>query len=72
MNLPDKSTMVAMVMLCDIIDSCHDINLEHCDVIMASSDHSKLRSTHIICCIKGGFLVGKVNQSRATRHGRHN
>ena len=67
-----QPTMVAMVMSCDVINSCCDINLECCDIIMMSSDHSKLRRTHIIYCIKGGSFVGKVSQSQATRHGRCN
>ena len=57
-----QPTMVAMVISCDIISSCHDINLECHDVIMTSSDHSKLCSTHIIYYIKGGVLC-QENQS---------
>ena len=62
-----QPTMVTMVISCDIINSCHDINLE-CHDIMTSSNCSKIRSTHIIYCIKGGSFTGKVSQSQATRH----
>ena len=40
MNLSDNN-MVAMVMSCDVIKSCCEYRMEHHDVIMTSSDHSK-------------------------------
>ena len=43
-----QSPMVAMVMSCDVINPCHDDRMEHYDIIMMSSDHSKLCSTHVI------------------------